>query len=88
VLGSWDIGLSDAVDDSLTPLVEHVPGGDTSAILLARIAIPVSRSTSADGTTILTLDTTQNARVDNSIRPIIFFPGKWFGRSIAVPPAS
>ncbi len=87
VLGSWDVGTSDALDDSLAPLVEHVPGRDTSAILLARIAIPVKADIVA-GKTITRLNSAQNIHIDNSIRPIIFFPGKWFGRSLSTPPSA
>jgi hypothetical protein len=88
VLGSWDIGLSDAADSSLAPLVEHVPGRDPSAILLARIAIPVIAETLADRTVVTRFDATKKLIVDNSIRPIIFFPGKWFGRSLQPAPTS
>lgn len=91
VLGSWDVGAATDADQALTPLQEHVLGEDPSAILLARVAIPVTLSRTAPGPGVPppgpTLDTTQGVRVDNSLRPFIYVPGKWFGRAPAAPPA-
>ena len=43
VLGSYDLGLTGGLDEGPEPLTEHVDGGnDLSAVLLARIAIPVT----------------------------------------------
>jgi hypothetical protein len=86
VLGCWDVGTSDSLDDSLSPLVEHVYGRETSAVLLARVAIPVTIETNSENVVLTRLDTTKKIIVDNSIRPIIFVPGKWFGRALAKPP--
>jgi hypothetical protein len=87
VLGSWDIGAATNADQTLTPLQEHVRTEDPSAILLARIAIPVTMSRAAPGTAPPVLDTGRRVLVDNALRPFIYFPGKWFGRALAVPPA-
>lgn len=76
VLGSWDIGLSGGLDEGLEPLAEHVPGNALSAVLLARIAIPVTGAAPA-------LDLSKRTRVDNGVRPFIFLPGKWLGRAPA-----
>lgn len=81
VLGSWDTGLSSDLDEGLDPLGEHVAGHELSAILLARIAIPVSRPADAPASTPPTLDLTRRPRVDNGLRPFIYLPGKWLGRA-------
>lgn len=81
LLGAWNIGLSDSVDEGLDPLTEHVDGQNLSAALLARIAIPVALAADAPSGTRPTLDLTQRVRVDNGIRPFIFMPGKWLGRA-------
>lgn len=88
VLGSWDVGKSANADETLAGLKEHVGGEDPSAVLLARVSIPVTLSRAAPGDTVPELDLTQRVRVDNALRPIIFFPGKWFGRAPAAPPAA
>jgi hypothetical protein len=82
VLGAWDIGLSGGLDEGLEPLAEHVPGNELSAVLLARVAIPVI----APAGEMPTLDLTKRTRVDNGIRPFIFLPGKWLGRAAAAVP--
>lgn len=81
VLGSWDTGLSGDLDEGLDPLAEHVPGNDLSAVLLARIAIPVTRPADSPASTPPTLDLTKRPRVDNGLRPFIYLPGKWLGRA-------
>ncbi len=83
VLGSWDIGLSGDLDEGLDPLGEHVSGHDLSAVLLARVAIPVSRPADAPSSAPPTLDLTRRPRVDNGLRPFIYLPGKWLGRAPA-----
>lgn len=75
VIGSW---FEDPATDTLPPLREHVAGQDTSAILLARVAIPVTPAGGA-APPVLRLD--QPVHVDNSIRPFIFLPGKWLGQA-------
>jgi hypothetical protein len=82
VLGSWDIGLSGGLDEGLEPLAEHVESQELSATLLARIAIPVS----APGSGRPVLDLGKRTRVDNSLRPFIFLPGKWLGLAPAAAP--
>lgn len=83
VLGSWDHGISDNIGETLSPLGEHVPGRDSSAILLARIAVPVTAENDPQGNVITRFDAGKSLIVDNTIRPFIYFPGKWFGRAIA-----
>jgi hypothetical protein len=51
-------------------------------VLLARITIPVTLATNAPAGTRPTLATTQRVSADNSLRPFIALPGKWFGRAI------
>ena len=83
VLGSWDIGLSGGLDEGLEPLAEHVDGKDLSAVLLARIAIPVTLAANAPSGTRPVLDLAVRTRVDNGLRPFIYLPGKWLGRAPA-----
>lgn len=83
VMGSWDHGSAESADRNLKRMVEHVPGRDYSAILLARIAIPVTAENDAHGDTITKIDPSNKLIVDNSIRPFIYFPGKWFGQALA-----
>jgi hypothetical protein len=83
VLGSWDIGFSTNAGETLDGLQEHVAGKDPSAVLLARVASPVVLDRSGPATLSPTLDPTQHVVVDQSIRPIIYFSGKWLGRAPA-----
>ena len=78
VLGSWDSGSIFAEQDGLSALAEHVGGHDSSAVFLARIFIPVSPPAASKRRPRLKL--TQRVTVDNSPRPFIYLPGKWFGR--------
>jgi len=83
VLDSWDVGTAaTSADGSLDPLVEHVPGHNTSAVLLARVTVPVILAAAAPPAERPQLDLTQRIAVDNSLRPFIFFPGKWLGRAV------
>ncbi len=82
VLASWDYGFAEDEDRTLEPLAEHVRTGDPSAILLARIGIPVT----ADADPAFLAATP--IWVDNSLRPIIFFPGKWMGTALTPAPAT
>lgn len=86
VLGAWDTGLSADLDEPLDPLGEHVAGHELSAVLLARIAIPVTRPADAPESTPPTLDLTRRPSVDNGLRPFIYLPGKWLGRAPAEAP--
>jgi hypothetical protein len=81
VLGSWDLGLFGGADDSIEPLAEHVATAELSAVLLARIAIPVTPPPNSPPGLAPTLDLAQRTRADNSLRPFIFLPGKWLGRA-------
>nr|WP_166180937.1 hypothetical protein [Altererythrobacter segetis] len=83
VLGSWDIGFSTNAGETLDGLQEHVPGKDPSAILLARVMIPVALDRSGPATLSPTLDPTEQVAVDQSIRPLIYFSGKWLGHAPA-----
>lgn len=81
VLGSWEGGTADRSDRGLDPLAEHVEGQDASAVLLARIGIPVELAADAPSGTRPQLRMTERVSADNSIRPFIFLPGKWLGRA-------
>lgn len=78
VIGSW---FEDPAADTLPPLREHVTGRDPSAVLLARIAIPVTLAAGAPAGTRPVLRLDQPVHADNSIRPFIFLPGKWLGQA-------
>jgi len=82
VLRSWNIGFSTSANETLDGLQEHVPGKDPSAVLLARVAIPVTLDRAGPATLGPTLEPTKKVAVDQSIRPIIYFPGKWLGLAI------
>ena len=79
VLGSWNVGFSTNANESLDGLQEHVPGKEASAVLLARVMIPVTLDRASPATVGPTLEPTQAVAVDQSLRPIIYFPGKWRG---------
>ena len=83
VLGAFDLGLTDGLDEGPEPLTEHVDGENLSAVLLARIAIPVTLAADAPTGTRPVLDVAERTRADNSLRPFIFLPGKWLGRAPA-----
>lgn len=78
VLGSFETA---AEDGALDPLAEHVAGREPSAVLLARVAIPVTLAEDAPAGARPELDLTQRVSVDNSLRPFVFLPGKWLGRA-------
>lgn len=87
VLDSWQTGTAaTTADGSLDPLAEHVGGHDSSAVLLARVTIPVVLADGAPPAVRPTLDMTQRVSTDNSIRPFIFLPGKWLGRAFGALP--
>lgn len=83
VMGSWNHGAADSANENLKPLAEHVPGREYSALLLARIAIPVTAVTDAGNNVNTQFDSGKQLLVDNSIRPFIYLPGKWFGQALA-----
>lgn len=83
VLGAFDTGLTGGPGDGPQPLEEHVDGSDFTAILLARVAIPVTIPAGAPPGTRPTLDLAARTRVDNGVRPFICLPGKWLGRAPA-----
>ena len=82
VLGSWD----EAGDNGLAPLAEHVDGHDPSAVLLARIAIPVAIDAAAPAGTRPQLKLDERTSVDNGLRPVVFLPHKWVGHAIDTQP--
>ncbi|MGE0222015.1 MAG: hypothetical protein AB7F35_05035 [Acetobacteraceae bacterium] len=86
VLGSWDGGTATSQDGMLEPLAEHVQGHEPSALLLARVTIPVTLDEADPPTTRPVLDLTTRVSVDNSLRPFVFLPGKWFGRAFDAAP--
>lgn len=79
VLSGWEPAPA-AAEETLPALQEHVAGIDTSAALLARVAIPVSLAADAPSDARPVLDMTRPVTVDNSLRPFIANPGKWVGR--------
>ena len=79
VLGSYRPTSGEGVDAKLGPLVEHVDKHDFGAVLLARIAIPVTLAANATADKRPVLDLGKKVQADNAIRPFIFFPGKWLG---------
>jgi len=85
VLESWEDAPATA-DESLAPLAEHVDGYDPSAVLLARVTIPVTLAADAPAGTRPALATTSRVYADNSLRPFIALPGKWLGRAFAARP--
>lgn len=87
VLGSWNIGFGTNAGETLSPLQEHVEGKEPSAVLLARVFIPVTLDRAASGTPAPRLDTARRVTVDQTIRPIIHFAGKWLGLAPAPAPA-
>jgi len=87
VLDAWEVGTTaTAADGSLDPLTEQVPGHNTSAVLLARVTIPVVLAAGAAPGVRPQLDMAQRVTVDNSLRPFIYLPGKWLGRSFTARP--
>jgi hypothetical protein len=78
ILGSLDAASEDG---ALDPLGEHVIGREPSAVLLARVTIPVTLAPDAPPGTRPALDLTQRVSVDNALRPFVFLPGKWLGRA-------
>jgi hypothetical protein len=87
VLGSWDVGFAQNADSSLGPLQEHVLGSELSAVLLARVEIPVTLDRGSGSPALPEIDFNKAPVVDNSLRPIIYLPGKWFGRAPAPAPS-
>ena len=87
VLDSWVAGTAaTSADGSLDPLGEHVAGHNTSAVLLARVTVPVVLAADAAPDVRPQLDMVRRVAVDNSLRPFIFVPGKWLGRAFTARP--
>jgi len=85
VLGSWEAAPTTA-DESLNPLAEHVEGLDPTAVLLARVSIPVTLAANAPAGGRPVLKLTERVSVDNALRPFIYLPGKWLGRAFEAHP--
>ncbi|GAA4049453.1 hypothetical protein [Parerythrobacter jejuensis] len=81
VLGAWPTDLAALADGELAPFAEHVAGEDMSAVLLARIAIPVKAPGAGETRPILKLDAPVAVR--NDLRPVIYLPGKWQGMPLS-----
>jgi hypothetical protein len=81
VIGSWREGSDFRTADGLNPLREHVSGEDPSAVLLARVFVPVTLAAGAPSDTRPVLRTDIRVVADNSLRPFIFMPGKWMGEA-------
>ena len=87
VMDSWEVGTAaTAADGSLDPLAEQVVGHNTSAVLLARVMVPIILAEDAAPEIRPQLDMTRRVSVDNSLRPFVFLPGKWLGRAFAAKP--
>jgi hypothetical protein len=87
VLDTWEIGTAaTAADGSLDPLNEQVVGQNTSAVLLARVTVPVILAEDAAPEVRPQLDMTRRVAVDNRLRPFVFLPGKWLGRAFTAQP--
>lgn len=84
VIGSWDDGSEHRDLNGPNPLTEHVVGHDPSAVFLARVHLPAKAP--AAGEPRPRLDLARTVRTDSRNRPIIFLPGKWFGRDIDTQP--
>jgi len=79
VLGSYRLGHGEGVGGDLAPFAEHVTGRDPAAVLLARIAIPVTLAADSPPERRPVLDLGRRVQVDNRVRPFIYLPGKWLG---------
>lgn len=80
VIGGW---FENPAGGPLAPWREHVPSQDPSAVLLARLAIPVTVP-AGGGRLLQRLDLRVTA--DNSLRPFVFLPGRWLGQAPGVQP--
>lgn len=77
VFGAWREGTQwRELDGKLAPMLEHAAGQDATAVLLARLVLP---ATQASATARPQRTKGAPVRVDNSIRPIVFNPGRWAG---------
>lgn len=85
VLDSYEQG-NGAVGETFDPLNEHVVAQNALSVLLARVAIPILLADDAGAGVRPQLDLLSPVSVDNSIRPFVFLPGKWFGRAIPTEP--
>lgn len=85
VLGSYTT-LNGAVGETFDPLQEHVVGRDPLGLFLARVTLPVTLPAGAPADARPQIDTLTPVSVDNSLRPFIFLPGKWFGAAITTEP--
>jgi hypothetical protein len=88
VLGGYRPGGEDGVEGTLAPFAEHVAGHDVAAVLLARIAVPVTLAIDAPTDVRPVLDLGRRVQVDNRVRPFIFLPGKWLGAEPRAVPLS
>lgn len=79
ILGSWQSAERGSLNDALDPFAEHVEGNDNSAVLLARVAIPINLAANAPADVRPALNLSKRVHVDNAIRPFIYLPGKWLG---------
>lgn len=79
VLGSYAPGKSENALGGLAAFAEHVAGHNASAVLLARVVVPVTLAANSPAETRPVLDLSRRVRVDNSLRPFIALPGKWLG---------
>ena len=71
--------VDDGYEGELPLLVEQVDGRDRSAVLLARITIPVTLAANSAADKRPVLDLAKQVAADNDLRPFIYHPGKWLG---------
>jgi len=77
VFGAWREGTQwQELDGKLAPMLEHASGQDTTAVLLARLALPATQASAAARPQ---RTAGVPVQVDNNIRPIVFNPGRWAG---------
>lgn len=88
VLGAYALGEGEGVEGGLEPFAEHVGGHDPAAVLLARVAIPVTLAADAAAEVRPLLELARRVQVDNTVRPFIFLPGKWLGAPVRAVPVN
>lgn len=76
VMAAW---LERADGEPMPQLLEHLDKQDQTAVLLARVTLPLAAGDDADGRPTLAALTPGSVTIDNNIRPVIFLSGKWLG---------
>lgn len=76
ILGAWEPLSPDAQRPTLDPLIEHPRDDWWSRVLLARVKVPVTAGVGHPK-----LDEARQLEIDNLIRPFVYVPGRWQGRT-------